>query len=96
MAVKFVRRKGGIAYRAYGDDSGGVLLDLDTSLYFGVNAIGALVWELIGSGKEMAGIVSELEQRFDSPPNLAVDIEEFIEELTTRHLVEVVNTSVTS
>lgn len=96
MPVKYVRRENGIAYRAYGDGSGGVLLDLDTSLYFGVNAIGALVWDLIGSGTELSRIVGELEQRFDSPPNLAEDVAEFIEELTARNLVEVVDSPVTT
>ena len=96
MAVKYVRREDGIAYRAYGDGSGGVLLDLGTSLYFGVNAVGALVWDLIGSGNQVSQIVGELEQRFDSPPNLAQDIEEFIGELTVRHLVQVVESPVPS
>ena len=94
MAVKYVRREDGIAYRAYGDGSGGVLLDLDTSLYFGVNAICALVWDLIGSGTEMSQIVGELGHRFDFPPNLAEDVEEFIEELIARNLVRVVDRSV--
>jgi hypothetical protein len=77
-----------VAFRAYADGSGGVLLDLETSLYFGVNAVGALIWELIGSGNEISRIIEEMEAKFDDPPaDLANDVNDFIGELEQRHLV---------
>lgn len=88
MGSRYVRRGERIAFRAYGDSSGGVLLDLETSLYFGVNAVGALVWELIGSGKEISRIVKEIELTIDDPPrDLANDVDEFLAELEERRLV---------
>ncbi|HJQ95342.1 MAG TPA: PqqD family protein [Acidimicrobiia bacterium] len=88
MGFKYVRRGDRVAFRAYGDSSGGVLLDLETSLYFGVNAVGALVWELIGSGNEIARIVDEMHSKIDEPPeDLADDLDHFLAELEERRLV---------
>ncbi|HJU81650.1 MAG TPA: PqqD family protein [Acidimicrobiia bacterium] len=88
MGFKYVRRGDRVAFRAYGDSSGGVLLDLETSLYFGVNAVGALVWELIGSGNEIATIVDEMYAKIDDPPeDLAEDVDQFLSELEERRLV---------
>ncbi|HJQ94456.1 MAG TPA: PqqD family protein [Acidimicrobiia bacterium] len=88
MGFKYVRRGNRVAFRAYGDKSGGVLLDLDTSLYFGVNSVGALVWELIGSGNEIARIVDEMHSKIDDPPeDLADDVDQFLAELEERRLV---------
>ena len=88
VRFKYVRRGNRVAFRAYGDNSGGVLLDLETSLYFGVNSVGALVWELIGSGNEVARIVDEMHSKIDDPPeDLAGDVEQFLAELEERRLV---------
>lgn len=88
MGFKYVRRGERVAFRAYGDSSGGVLLDLETSLYFGVNAVGALVWELIGSGNEISRIVQEMHSKIDDPPrDLADDVDQFLADLEERRLV---------
>lgn len=88
MGIKYVRRGDRVAFRAYGDSSGGVLLDLETSLYFGVNAVGALVWELIGSGNEISRIVEEMHSKLEDPPrDLADDVDQFLAELEERRLV---------
>ena len=88
MGFKYVRRGDRVAFRAYGDSSGGVLLDLETSLYFGVNAVGALVWELIGSGNEISRIVEEMHSKIeDAPKDLADDVDQFLAELEERRLV---------
>jgi hypothetical protein len=90
MAIKFVRRGERIAFRAYGDGSGGVLLDLDTSLYFGVNGVGALVWELIGSGNDVTSIINEMRGRFEQTPvDLSDDVLQFLNELEERHLIRI-------
>ena len=79
-----------IAFRAYGDESGGVLLNLDTSLYFGVNQIGALIWELIGSGNDFQSIVTGLKDKLgDAPEHLAEDVRSFLTTLESRGLVSV-------
>ena len=88
MGLKYVRRGDRVAFRAYGDRSGGVLLDLETSLYFGVNAVGALIWELIGSGNEIDRLVHEIQSRIDDPPaDLVDDVDQFLNELEKRRLV---------
>lgn len=86
--MDILRRADRVAYRAYGDGSGGVLLQLDTSLYFGVNQVGALVWELIGSGNDLDGVISGVSAKLDeAPKELTTDVIEFISALADRGLV---------
>lgn len=77
-----------VAYRAYADGSGGVLLNLNTSHYFSVNPIGAAIWELIGDGGEVEDIVDGLRAKLEEPPTaLADDVKAFLNELANRKLV---------
>ena len=83
-----IKRADRIAYRAYGDRSGGVLLNLDTSLYFGVNEVGALIWELVGSGSDFESVVDGLKGKLDDvPDHLADDVRGFLTMLEARGLV---------
>lgn len=88
MGLKYVHKVDRVAFRAYADGSGGVLLDLESSLYFGVNAVGALVWELIGSGSDISRIVAEMQSKIEDPPSdLAADVDQFLTDLEERNLV---------
>ena len=86
-----IMRADRVAFRAYGGDAtGGVLLSLDTSLYFGVNQVGALIWELIGNGNDFDSIVSGLDGKLADPPeDLADDVRSFLSMLESRGLVSV-------
>lgn len=80
-------RKPRVVYRAYAD-GGGVLLDLDTSLYFAVNRIGGLIWELLGSGSSRSNLIEGVRAEFpDAPPELDDDVTVFLEELEQRGLI---------
>lgn len=97
MSIEYVRRGERVAFRSYTDGSGGVLLQLDTSLYFALNHVGALVWELIGSGNDLDGIVREVSARFeDANENLKRDVTEFISAMVDRGLVIIDDRSMAS
>jgi hypothetical protein len=77
-----------VVYRAYGDGSGGVLLDLNSSLYFEVNRVGALIWQLIGDGLSTSEIVDRLHAETDATPNEVIDdVNGFLEALASRTLI---------
>lgn len=84
-----IKRADRVAYRAYGDKTGGVLLNLDTSLYFGVNEVGALIWELVGSGNDFESVVAGLKGKLDNnvPDDLVEDVRGFLTMLEARGLV---------
>lgn len=69
-------------------DGGGVLLNLDTAGYHGLNPIGTIIWTLLDGGTRFADLVAELRRRIQAPPpNLEDDIAEFLEGLADRNLV---------
>lgn len=75
-------------YRELADGSGAVLLHLDTAAYHGLNGIGALIWETMGSGTTFGQLVDGLRARFDDPPaQLEDDVAAFLRGLQERDLV---------
>jgi hypothetical protein len=75
-------------YQELADGRGGVILHLDTAAYHGLNATGALIWELLGDGISFGELIRELEQKFEGTPDgLAEDVREFVERLVERDLV---------
>jgi hypothetical protein len=75
-------------FRRLADGQGGVVLHLDTSLYHGVNEIGAAIWELSEEGMPFAELVTALRARVDEPPaDLEGDVEEFVYALKERGLI---------
>lgn len=83
-----IRQNPRVVYRSLGDDEGGVLLHLDTAAYHGVNAVGALVWNLVGDGSTIGELLGKLESTLeDAPPSLAQEISAFVVELAERDLV---------
>jgi hypothetical protein len=84
-----VRHDPRATFRRLADDQGGVVLHLDTSLYHGVNEIGAAIWELSEDGMAFGELVSALRERVDDPPaDLEGDIEEFVYALKERGLIQ--------
>ena len=69
-------------------DGTGVVLNLDTAGYHGLNRLGALIWTLLGSGTSFGHLVNEVRSRvLEAPPNLEDDIAEFLDGLQERDLV---------
>ena len=69
-------------------DGAGVVLNLDTSNYHGVNATGAVLWELTGSSPTFGELVAAAADRFENvPPALEDDVEGFVLALVERDLL---------
>jgi Coenzyme PQQ synthesis protein D (PqqD) len=74
--------------RVVGDET--VLLDLASGTYFGLNAVGARIWELIGEGKSIAEACEILLREFDtSKETIESDALSLGESLLDRGLIRV-------
>jgi Coenzyme PQQ synthesis protein D (PqqD) len=83
-----VRPNDRVVYRSMGDGKGGVVLHLDSAAYYSVNTMGAFIWNLIENGRPFGELIAELKKGVEnSPPQLEVDVEEFLNELDRRDLV---------
>lgn len=82
-----IRRSDRAVFRELADGTG-VLLDLDTTAYHGINRIGVLIWSLIEDGTTLDRITDEVRSRvLDPPPEIVDDVAEFIEDLRSRDLI---------
>jgi len=74
-------------------DMGGeaVLLHLGQSSYFGLNAVGARIWQLLAEHQSVDAILPPLLQEFDvDEPRLRNDVETLVEQLLEQGLLAVV------
>ncbi len=83
-----IRRNDRVAFRALTDSEGGVLLHLDSGSYHGLNAMGTLIWNLIGEGTKLGDLVATIRHELtDAPSALSADVEAFVDDLAERHLL---------
>ena len=86
MTRGVVRRSPDVVHRELED--GGVLLDLRTGGYFGLNETGSAVWELLADATTVDALVAELARRVDGVPSSVDDeVWSFLDELAARGLV---------
>lgn len=72
--------------RRVGDET--VLLDLESGLYFGVDATGQRIWELAGRGETLGSIVEAIISEFEVERDQAeADVMEFAGTLVARGLL---------
>ncbi len=65
-----------------------IILELTGGTYFGLDAIGARIWQLMSKGKDLAEICEDMLDEYDvSPEELKRDIIILLEELSTRQLI---------
>lgn len=65
-----------------------LVLDLRTSLYFGMSGVAARVWQLVEQQQSRDAIIETLASEFDAAPDvIAADVDAFLEDLLTRGLV---------
>ena len=65
-----------------------LVLDLRTSLYFGMTDVAARVWQLIEQQRSRDAIVETLASEFDAAPDvIAVEVDAFVEDLLARGLL---------
>ncbi|MBI5400029.1 PqqD family peptide modification chaperone [Candidatus Saganbacteria bacterium] len=70
-------------------DEWGVLFDPDTGNTFGLNPTSVLVTKLLDGKNEVAEIIARVKESCDNvPENVAADVEEFINSLKEKELLE--------
>ncbi len=86
-----VRRNPQVTVRDLAEGEGGVLLHLETGAYHGVNPVGLLIWELLEEEKTVAELLQAIADRVeDPPPALESDVMDFLNDVTERDLLIVV------
>lgn len=74
--------------RQVGDET--VILDLATGTYFGLDPVGARLWQLLGEDKTVADICETLFAEYEvSLEDLQRDVTSLLDELRARGLVSV-------
>lgn len=72
--------------RQVGDET--VILDLNTGTYFGLDPVGARIWQWLTEGLSLAEVCSSVVDEFDVTPNVVQeDVQRLVKELLSRGLV---------
>jgi hypothetical protein len=70
-------------------DGEAVILDLDSGTYFGLNAVGTRIWQLIEQHGRLKAVLGALCQEYDAAPDqLERDLLELVARLAKAGLVE--------
>jgi PqqD family protein of HPr-rel-A system len=81
-----LRRKPRVTYRDL--DEGGVLLDLESGAYHGLNSTGAAIWKLLEDEPTLRELLERFASRLDGPPpDLQDRVTRFLEEVRQLGLV---------
>jgi hypothetical protein len=68
-----------------------IILDLASGMYFGLDAVGARVWQLMGEGKTLAQICDTMRAEYEvSPEVIERDVLSLAESLCSRQLISAV------
>ena len=74
--------------RLVGDET--VILDLASGTYYGLDPVGARIWQLIAEGKALAGVCETVLEEFDvSRETLERDVLQLTQELSAKGLVKI-------
>lgn len=75
-----------VLFRLVGEE--GVLLNLNTTLYLGLNPVGTRMWSVLSNASSIQAAYDELLQEFEvEPAQLRADLEEFIDQLLGQKLI---------
>ena len=86
-AHRFIRVSPGTLHRELQGE--GVLLQLDTGEYFGLDPVGERVWSLIAEHGDLDTVLSHLLEEFDvDADTLTRDLDALVAELINHRLVE--------
>jgi hypothetical protein len=73
--------------RQVGDET--VILDLGSGMYFGLDPVGARIWQLLSDGRQLDAVVSTLLSEYDvEEDQLRQDVNSLVSELLSRGLIE--------
>jgi hypothetical protein len=65
-----------------------VLLNLESGIYYGLDAVGTRVWQLLIEGRTLAGICETMVEEYDVAPDvLRADVVRLVGELRDRGIV---------
>ena len=65
-----------------------VLLDLDSGMYFGLNDVGARIWELCDGTRTVSEIVASISDEYDAPEEvIRSDVQELLGTLSAEQLL---------
>jgi PqqD family protein of HPr-rel-A system len=79
---------GHVMVRQLGDEA--VILDMATGYYFGLDPVGARIWQLLSQPNSLTEIVERLAREYDVTPEQAEsDLVRFVEELQANGLLSV-------
>ena len=82
-----IRRADNAIYHSI-QPAGGVLLHFESGAYHRVNAVGALIWDLLETTPSKPALLAELRARItDAPQSLEEDVDEFLAALEERELI---------
>jgi hypothetical protein len=75
-----------VLFQEVGEET--VLLDLASESYFGLNEVGARIWQLIGDGATLQSIFDALVAEFDAEPErIRADLLALVDELAKAGLI---------
>lgn len=67
-----------------------VILDLASGTYFGLDPVGARIWELLAEGKTLAGVCAAMLAEFDvTPEAIERDLLALVAELRDKGLIRI-------
>jgi hypothetical protein len=73
-------------------DGEAVLLELNRGVYFGLNEVGTVVWQLVQEPRTVASIRDAVCEEYDvSPDRCLTDVSSLLERMREEGLVEVVD-----
>jgi hypothetical protein len=73
-------------------DDEAVLLNAESGIYYGVDAVGTRIWQLLTEGMSEDDVVNQLVDEYDVElTQLRTDVAEFLTRLHTEQLVRVVD-----
>ena len=76
-----------VMFRLVGDE--GVLVNLNTERYLGLNAVGTRMWTALGSAGSIEAAYEQLLLEYEvEPARLRADLDEFIDRLLGQQLIE--------
>jgi Coenzyme PQQ synthesis protein D (PqqD) len=69
-------------------DGEAVVLNLDTGIYFGLDAVGTRIWRLLEERKPLKAVLDTLIDEYEAPPDrLQRDLLAFVERLDDKGLL---------
>ena len=71
-------------------DGEAVILNLETGIYFGLDAVGTRIWQLIEARQPLRAVLDTLIIEYEAPPDrIQGDLLAFVERLTGKGLLSV-------